>query len=98
MVSKIEMPDANILSSVIWGEFVSSEFKDMLFKGCEELKLNPDYIMACIAFETGGTFDPKIKNIAGSNAVGLIQFMPDTAAYLGTSTLALMVMTAEEQH
>ena len=42
----------------------------------------PDWIMSVIAFETGGTFDPAQKNLAGSGAVGLIQFMPSTAAHL----------------
>ena len=38
--------------------------------------------MAVMSFETGGTFDPGIRNAAGSGATGLIQFMPSTAAGL----------------
>lgn len=53
--------------------------------------------MACIAFETGETFSPSIKNSAGSNALGLLQFMPTTAAGLGTTTKKLSVMTLIEQ-
>lgn len=41
--------------------------------------------MAAMAFESGETFSPSIKNAAGSGAVGLIQFMPSTAKALGTS-------------
>ena len=47
-----------------------------------------DYLYAVMSFETGGTFDPAQKNMAGSGATGLIQFMPDTAKGLGTSTTA----------
>jgi hypothetical protein len=52
--------------------------------------------MSCMAFESAGTFSPKIKNPI-SKAVGLIQFMPPTAEALGTTTSALAAMTAEEQ-
>jgi hypothetical protein len=38
-----------------------------------------------------------VTNAAGSNAVGLIQFMPSTAAALGTSSDALAAMTATQQ-
>ena len=41
-------------------------------------------LMAVMSFETGGTFNPGIRNAAGSGATGLIQFMPSTAAGLGT--------------
>lgn len=56
-----------------------------------------DYLMAVIAFETGETFSPSIRNMAGSGAVGLIQFMPNTARGLGTTAEALSEMTAEDQ-
>ena len=65
-------------------------------------KLNwPDthigYLAACIAFETGGTFSPSIRNAAGSGAVGLIQFMPLTARSLDTSTTELALMSPAHQ-
>ena len=50
-----------------------------------------------MAFETGGTFDPAEKNKAGSGATGLIQFMPETAKGLGTTTDELAKMTRTEQ-
>ena len=53
--------------------------------------------MACMAFESGETFSPSIKNAAGSGATGLIQFMPSTARGLGTSTEALASMSAVQQ-
>lgn len=51
--------------------------------------LNCNYIdlLACMANETGATFDPAIVN--GIGATGLIQFMPSTAKALGTTTDAL---------
>jgi soluble lytic murein transglycosylase-like protein len=36
--------------------------------------------MACMAWESGRSFRPDVKNMAGSGATGLIQFMPTTAA------------------
>lgn len=53
--------------------------------------------MACIAFESGETFSPAVRNAAGSGATGLIQFMPATAVSLGTTTAALARMSAEQQ-
>lgn len=55
------------------------------------------WLMACMAFESGETFSPSVRNAAGSGAIGLIQFMPATAKGLGTSTDHLAIMTAEEQ-
>ena len=56
-----------------------------------------DYLYAVMGFETGGTFDPAQKNLEGSEATGLIQFMPSTAEGLGTTTEALSKMTRAEQ-
>lgn len=64
---------------------------------CSNLGINPDWLMACMAFESGGTFSPSVRNRAGSGAVGLIQFMPSTARNLGTSTDALAAMTRVQQ-
>lgn len=50
-----------------------------------------------MAFETGETFRADVRNAAGSGAVGLIQFMPQTASALGTTTELLSLMTPEAQ-
>lgn len=63
----------------------------------DDLEVSPDFLMSCIAFETGETFSPKIKNAAGSGATGLIQFMPTTAKGLGTSVEKLAAMSATKQ-
>ena len=63
------------------------------------LGVNPDHLMACMAFETGpkSRFLPSARNAAGSSGTGLIQFMAATAKGLGTTTTALAAMTAIEQ-
>ena len=48
-----------------------------------------------MAFETGRTLSPSIRNSIG--ATGLIQFIPSTARGLGTTTDALAQMTRVEQ-
>lgn len=57
----------------------------------------PANILAAMHFETGGSFNPGIRNQAGSGATGLIQFMPSTAKNLGTTTDALASMSRTEQ-
>jgi hypothetical protein len=61
---------------IAWGKKVAGAFKNKIIQIGAQLEVSPDYLMACIAFETGATFSPSIKNAAGSGAVGLIQFMP----------------------
>lgn len=62
-----------------------------------DLGIQPDDLMKIMHFETGGTFNPATVNKAGSGATGLIQFMPQTAQALGTTTEALARMTPEQQ-
>ncbi len=84
-------------TNIIYGSKVSTEFAEKVIQVSSELGINPNYLMAAMAFETGGSFDPAQKNFAGSGATGLIQFMPATARGLGTSTAELAKMTAIEQ-
>lgn len=83
--------------AVAWGAKVSHAFKTKLLAVCKRLGIEPDYLMSCMAFETGRTFSPSIHNAAGSGAVGLIQFMGPTAAGLGTHTSVLAGMGAVQQ-
>jgi hypothetical protein len=53
-----------------------------LEKVSKELGINPQWLYELIAFETGGSFDPKKKNPL-SSARGLIQFIDSTAKGLG---------------
>lgn len=84
-------------TTLAWGRKVSAAFRQLLFTGCHNLGVDPNLLMACIAWETGETFSPSKKNMAGSGATGLIQFMPSTARALGTTTEKLAAMTPEEQ-
>lgn len=74
----------------------------------ESLGFDPDWLACVIAFETGGSFSPSQRNkwaeanaakkgAVYSGAIGLIQFMPNTAKNLGTSSAALAKMTFIEQ-
>ncbi len=80
-----------------WGKEVSEEFCQRVREIADSLGTDPNYLMACMAFESGETFSPAVKNAVGSGAIGLIQFMPSTAQAVGTSTEELAEMTAEEQ-
>lgn len=80
-----------------WGKKVTSGFIQYLLRFCDDLDIDPSWLMACMAFETGRTFDPAITNKAGSGAVGLIQFMPQTALSLATTSEKLAAMDAVEQ-
>lgn len=54
-----------------------------------KLGINPDWLMIVMKMESG--INPQAYN-ANGGATGLIQFMPSTAAGLGTSTGALIAM------
>ena len=59
-----------------------------------DLGINPNHLMAVMAFESG--FNPRAEN-SDSNALGLIQFLPSTADSLGTSTNSLRTMSSINQ-
>jgi hypothetical protein len=60
-----------------------------------DLGVDPMYLANTMYAES--RLDPSIRNMAGSGATGLIQFMPQTAANLGTTTDELSRMTPVEQ-
>lgn len=86
-----------------WGQKVSRTFRDRVWWIADTLSaaqgapFDANNLMACIAWESGETFSSSVKNMAGSGATGLIQFMPSTAKDLGTTTSRLAQMTAEDQ-
>lgn len=90
--------DAKITLVGVQGiENTDQDFKDKVMQIADSVKVNPNYLMAVMSFETGGSFSPKIKSLSGSGATGLIQFMPPTARGLGTTIQALEQMSALEQ-
>jgi hypothetical protein len=66
-----------------WGARVSPTFRSKVRLVAADLGVRPDDLMACMAWESGRSFRPDVANMAGSGAVGLIQFMPSTAAAAG---------------
>jgi hypothetical protein len=84
------------MPQIAWGAKVSPAFKKKVIEICDKLDCNPDYLMAAMAFESGETFSPKVKNHF-NGATGLIQFMPCTAQGLGTSIADLESMSGVEQ-
>ncbi|MBW4648948.1 MAG: transglycosylase SLT domain-containing protein [Kastovskya adunca ATA6-11-RM4] len=74
-----------------------TEFVEKTQAIAHRLGTKPEYLFAVMHFESGGSFSPSKKNLAGSDATGLIQFMPATARGLGTSTAALARMSRIEQ-
>lgn len=83
-----------------WSTKVSDRFVTRVNEIATLLQLGtqgPDQLMACMAFETGETFSPSIKNGAGAPYYGLIQFGEAAAKDVGTTTAKLVKMSAEEQ-
>jgi len=81
---------------IAWGAKVSTEFKKRVIEICKELQISPDYLMTCMALETGETFRADIKNPT-SSATGLIQFLRSTALDYNTTVEDLAKMTPVEQ-
>jgi len=73
----------------------SSEIAEDIVSLGNDLGVDPMFVADLIYFES--KFDPAAKNLAGSGATGLIQFMPPRAKALGTTTEELAKMTAKEQ-
>jgi peptidoglycan hydrolase-like protein with peptidoglycan-binding domain len=79
----------------------AEKFRDRIFWIADDLQMpaqtGASDLMSAIAWESNETFSADVKNMAGSGATGLIQFMPTTAVGLGTTTAALARMTPEDQ-
>lgn len=81
-----------------FGAKVAPAFRDRVVQLCDRVSIpDPSWLMASMAFETGETFSPSIRNAAGSGAIGLIQFMPSTCAAYGVTVAHMAVLTAVEQ-
>lgn len=70
-------------------------FIDKVIEVASFLGVKPEHLMFLMWFETGHTLDHRIQNKIG--ATGLIQFLPSTARFLGTSTDELKAMSNVEQ-
>ena len=87
----------DVIANVAGLASTSKAFLVKLVQVAKAIGANPSHLATVIAFETGKTFSPSIRNKAGSGATGLIQFMPSTAKRLGTTTDALAGMSAVNQ-
>ncbi|MER3429207.1 MAG: hypothetical protein C4334_14170 [Pyrinomonas sp.] len=88
--------DFNLIEGVRHNPNVTSEFIQEVVAMSQRLGTRPEWLLAVMSFETGGTFSPAVRNPL-SGATGLIQFIPETARLLRTSTDALARMTPVEQ-
>lgn len=79
-----------------WGRKVPTEFAEKVNAICGRIGIDPSWLMACMAFETGRTFKSSTQNPI-SKATGLIQFMPTTALGLGTTVGELAQMPEIDQ-
>lgn len=80
----------------IYADVVGVEFALKVVRMAKRLKVEPDWLMAVMHFETGGTFSPSVRN-PHSRAVGLIQFTTVGASAVGSTRAILSGMTALEQ-
>lgn len=90
--------DFNLIQGVRNNPNVTPEFIREVVAMAQRLETRPEWLLAVMSFETGGTFSPSQRNPL-SGATGLIQFLPSTAASrpLNTSTEALARLTPVEQ-
>ncbi len=88
--SRIPKPPVD---GLIFGDKVSPEFLTKVDQISSDLGIDPNWLMAVMAFESGGTFSPSEPNHSGSSGVGLIQFTKST----GYDLEKLKKMTGEDQ-
>jgi hypothetical protein len=81
------------MTTLAWGARVSAAFRSRVQQIAAGLGCDPSWLMAVMDQES--SLNPAARNPSG--AIGLIQFMPQTAAALGVSTEALAAMSAEAQ-
>ena len=90
-------PTGRQTGAVLGTDTLSPQFRTKADSIADRLGANRDDFYRVVSFETGGEFSPATRNRAGGGATGLIQFTPETAKGLGTSTDALAKITPEQQ-
>ncbi len=92
--------DEASLSKKIQQEKAAGKYDDAFLAKVNQIANNlntkPEYLIAVMRFETGGTFDP-CKKSKYSTATGLIQFLKSTAVRLDTTTDQLCKMIQVQQ-
>lgn len=82
MAEKFRIASNLPMYDICWSKKVSKEFVRRVKAWCASKGFPPlaaSWLMACMYFESAGTFDPSIQNKAGAQAFGLIQFMKGAA-------------------
>lgn len=101
IAAALALLDAAEPQPIAWGAKMSPALRDRCRVFASDFGTHPDWLPACMAFETMESFRPDIRPIRNgkrlSSAVGLIQFLDGTAKKLGTTTDALAAMSAEDQ-
>lgn len=96
-----QVPINGLDPAMCWGARVSRTFRDRVRWIAAELDMptltGADDLMACMAWESNNTFSPSVRNMAGSGATGLIQFMPSTALAFFHSAAEIKAMNAAEK-
>ncbi|SHM62683.1 hypothetical protein [Chryseobacterium polytrichastri] len=88
---------------LVWGAKVSCEFRKKVFLISKRNGVDPNNLMAAMAHETGGTFDPtcgtfkKRKDEATEGYVGLLQIGKDSAKDLKITRTELLAMNQIKQ-
>jgi hypothetical protein len=86
----------DVLGPLAWGAKVAPAFREKFVQlvsawgGC-----TPSELMTCMASESGRSFRPDGRNMAGSGVTGLIQLIPNGAFALGTTCEPLAQMAPE---
>lgn len=92
-------------NGLCWGKKLNAEerkfVRQMALDFSTKVPLDPDWFMACFAFETMETFSTTVRPLRNgrpiSTAVGLIQWLEATAKEQGTTTAAIAAMTRIQQ-
>lgn len=71
------------------------QFGEKVILICNEMNINPNWLMGLMYFETARTFSPSIENSIG--CVGLIQFCSSARTDLNVSKASLKAMTNVRQ-
>ena len=100
----IEVPGEGSATAIARAYGIPGELAQSIVGVAHRVGADPFDLANLIRFETGGTFHPAQQSglklgapFNSSRATGLIQFVPSTAASLGTSTAALAKMSAVQQ-
>ena len=91
------LEDAKKTNKITWGQRISVDDIKAMDKMIKDMgiRAHVNDLMACMAFESGGTFKPSTQNKI-TRATGPIQIMPVNAIAYGTTVEALSKMSFQQ--